>query len=108
MHYSPTLCFAGFNSIRRKFQQERREKEQLQQSMSRQSSVCRDKRPSKWLRKSVMTISLMSQHKGLNIEEELCRDKRKRVATEHGKNVTSQLRQRKIMLRQDLLARCQH
>ena len=98
MDYSPTLCFASFNSKRRKCQQEKREKEQLQQSMSRQSSVCREKRPSKWLRKSVTTIFLLSQHKGLNIEEELCRDKRQRVATEHGKNVTSQLRQREIML----------
>ena len=55
-----------------------------------------------------MIIFLLSQHKGLNIEEELCRDKRQRVATEHGKNVTSQLRQRKIMLRQGLSAECQH
>ena len=81
MDYSPTLCFAGFNSKRRKFQQERREKEKLQQFMSRQSSVYRDKRPSKWLRESDMTIFLLSQHKGLNIEERplsrqdnLCRD----------------------------------
>ena len=89
----------------RKFQQERREKEELQQSMSRQSSVCRDKRPSKWLRKSVTIIFILSQHKGLNIEDELCRDKRQCVATEHGKNVKRQLRQ---MLRQGFSARCQH
>ena len=50
----------------------------------------------------------MSQHKRLNIEEELYRDKRQRIATEHGKNVTSQLRQRKIMLRQGLAAGFQH
>ena len=50
----------------------------------------------------------MSQHKGLNIEEELCGDKRQRVATKHGKNVTSQLRQRKIILRQSLSTGCQH
>ena len=106
MDYSPTWCFTGFNSKKRKFQQERREKEQLQQSMSRQSSVCRDKRPSKWLRKSVSTIFLMSQHKGHNIEEELCRDKRQRVTTDHGKNLTSQLRQREIMLRQGLSVVC--
>ena len=31
----------------------------------------------------------MPQHKGLYIEEELCRDKRQRVTTEHGKNVKS-------------------
>ena len=49
-----------------------------------------------------------AQHKGLNIEEELCSDKRQRVTTEHGKNVTSQLRQREKMLRQGLSARCQH
>ena len=42
MDYSLTLCFAGFNLKRRKFEQEIREKEQLQKSMSRQSSVCRD------------------------------------------------------------------
>ena len=42
--------------------------------MSRHSSECRDKRPSKWLRKFVMTIFLLSQHKGLNIEEELCHE----------------------------------
>ena len=55
-----------------------------------------------------MTIFLLSQYKGLNIEEELCHDKRQRVATEHGKNVTSQLRQREIMLRHGLSAGCQH
>ena len=55
-----------------------------------------------------MTIVLLSQHKGLNIEEELCHDKRQRVATEYGNNETSQLRQRKIMLRQGLSAGCQH
>ena len=100
MDYSLTLCFASFNLKRRKFKQERREKEQLQQSMSRQSSMCCDKRSSKWLRKYVTTIFLMSQHKGLNLEEELCRDKIQRVTTEHEKNVTSQLRQREIILRQ--------
>ena len=108
MDYSPTLCFVGFNSKRRKFKQERREKEQLQQSMSGQSSVCHDKRPRKWLRKYVTTIFLLLQHKGLNIEEELRRDKRQRVVIEHRKKVTSQLRQRKIMLRHDFSARCQH
>ena len=36
--------------------------------------MCRDKHPNKWIRKSVTTIFPMSQHKGLNIEEELCRD----------------------------------
>ena len=35
----------------------------------------RDKRPSKWLRKSITIIFLLSQHKGLNIEEELCHDR---------------------------------
>ena len=55
-----------------------------------------------------MTIFLLSQPKGQNIEEELCRDKRQRVAIEHEKNVTSQLRQRAIMLRQGLSAGCQH
>ena len=108
MDYSPTLCFIGFNSKMRKFWQERKEQEQFQQFISRQSSVCRDKRPSKWLRKSVTTIFLLSQHKGLNIENELRHDKRQHVVTEHGKNVTSQLRQRKIMLQQGLSAGCQH
>ena len=70
--------------------------------------MCRDKRPSKLLRKYVTTIFLLSQHKRLNIEEKLCREKRQRVAIEHGKNVTSQLRQRKIMLQQGLSAGCQH
>ena len=88
MDYSPTLCFAGFNSKMRKIQQERREKEQLHQSMSRQSFVCRDKRLNEWLRKTVTTIFLLSQNKGLNIEEELCRDKRQLVETEHEKKVT--------------------
>ena len=36
--------------------------------------MCHDKRPSEWLRKNVTTLILLSQHKGLNIEEELCRD----------------------------------
>ena len=55
-----------------------------------------------------MTIFLLSQQKGLSIEEELCRDKRQRVAIEHEKNVTSQLRQREIMLRQGLSTGCQY
>ena len=100
MDYSLNLCFVGFNSKRRKIQQERRNKEQLQQSMSRHSFVCRDKRPSKWLKKNLKTVFLLSQHKGLNLEEELCREKRQLVMTEHEKKVTSQLRQREIMLRQ--------
>ena len=103
MDYSPNLCFVGFNLKMRKFMKERREKDQLRQSMSRQSAVCRDKRSSKWLRKFVTTIFLLSQHKGLNIEEKLCCNKRQSVATEHEKNVTSQLRQREIMLRQGFL-----
>ena len=65
--------------------------------------MCRDKRSSKWLKKFVTTIFLLSQHKGLNIKEELCHDKRQRVAIEHEKNVISQLRQREIMLRQGFL-----
>ena len=55
-----------------------------------------------------MTVFLLSQHKGLIIEEELCHDKRQCVATEHEKNVTSQPRQKEMMLRQVLSARCQH
>ena len=43
----------------------------------------------------------MSQHKGLNKEEELCRDKRQLVATDNEKNMTNQLRHREFMLRQD-------
>ena len=39
-------------------------------------------------------------------KDEICRDKRQRVATEHEKNVISQLKQRKIMLRQGLSVRC--
>ena len=89
MDYSPTLCFVGFNSKMRKSQQERREKEKLHQFMLRQSSMCREKGPSKWLWKFVTIIFLLSQHKGLNIEDELCRDKRKCVTKEHGKNITS-------------------
>ena len=50
-----------------------------------------------------MTIFLLLQHKGVNIEEELCRHKIQRVVTKHEKNVTSQLRQREIMLRQGFL-----
>ena len=102
MDYSLNLCFAGFNLKMRKFKQERKEKEQLRQSMSQQSSVCCDKHSSKCLRKSVTTIFLLSQHKGLNIEK-LCRDKRQHVTTEHEKNVTSQMRQREIMLQQGFL-----
>ena len=81
MDYSPIVCFAGFNSKRRKIQQERREKEQFQQSMSQQRFMCRDKCPSEMLRKNVTTVFLLSQHKGLSIEEELCRDKRQHVTT---------------------------
>ena len=69
MEYLSNLCFVGFYSKRRKFQQERREKEQLQQSMSRLKFVCHDKLPSKWLRNRVATIFSMSQHKSLNVDE---------------------------------------
>ena len=65
--------------------------------------MCRDKRPSKWLKKNVTTVFLLSQHKGLNIEEELCHNKRQLVTTEQENKVTSQLRQREIMLRQGFL-----
>ena len=41
-------------------------------------------------------------------KEELCSDKRSCVATKHEKNVTSQLKQRNIMLRQGLSVGCQH
>ena len=37
--------------------------------------MCRDKCLRKWLRKSVTTIFPLLQHKRLNIEEELCRDR---------------------------------
>ena len=59
---------------------EEKKKKQLQQSISRQSFVCRNKRLSKWLRKFVTIIFLMSQHKGLNLEEDLCHEKVSYVA----------------------------
>ena len=63
MEYSPTLCFAGFSSKKRKFQQERREKEQLQQPMLRQSSIFLDKR-------------------SMQKAEELCHDNISSIATQ--------------------------
>ena len=50
----------------------------------------------------------MSRQTSKLIENELYRDKRQRVATENGKNLTIQLRQRKFMLRQGFSAGCQH
>ena len=63
MDYLQTLCFAGINSKRRDFQQEIREKQQLQQSLSQQSSLGRDKRLKKWLENFMETIFYVSQHK---------------------------------------------
>ena len=98
MDYSQTLCFAGFNSKRRKFSK-KEEKNSNCSSLGHDRVLCVVTNVKvKWLRKFVTTIFLLLQHKGLNIEEELCCDKRQRVATEHGKNVTSQLRQKEIML----------
>ena len=82
MNYSPTLCFASFNSKRGNFSKKEEKK-------CNYSSLCCDKHLSKWVRKSVMTIFPLLQHKRLNIEEELCHDKIFPIATEHGKNVTS-------------------
>ena len=80
MEYSPTLCFAGFNSKRRKFQQERREKRAIAAAY-------------------VVTKFFVSGQTPKKIAKELCRDKRQRVETENGNNLTIQLRQRKFMLR---------
>ena len=69
MDYSPTLCFASFNSKRRKFQQERREKEQFQQSMSRQTSkqmakeICHDNISSVATQRTEYRRGAMSQQK---------------------------------------------
>ena len=49
----------------------------------------------------------MSQQTSKLIEKELCHDKRQCVATENGKNLKIQLRQRKFMLRQGFSLRCQ-
>ena len=63
-----TLCFAGVNSKRRDFQQERREKEERQQSMSRLKFVCRDKIPSNYQRNRVVTTFPMSQHHNMIVD----------------------------------------
>ena len=83
MDYSPTLCFASFNSKRRKIQQEKREKEQLQQSMSRQSFVCRDKRPSKWHIKYPVATLIIATWKILlrHCMKKLCREKEINITT---------------------------
>ena len=72
MEYSPTWCFVGFNSKRRK----------------RAIAAV-----------YVATEFCVSQQTSKLIAKELCRDKRQRVAIENGKNLTIQLRQRKFMLR---------
>ena len=63
MNYLQTLCFVGVNSKMRDFKQERKEKQQLQQSLSRQSSLGHDKRLRKWLENCVEIIFSVSQHK---------------------------------------------
>ena len=68
MEYLPNLCFAGFNSKRRKIQQERREKQQLQQCMSRLKFVCRDNLLSNYQRNHVATTFLVSQHHNLIVD----------------------------------------
>ena len=102
MDYSPNLCFASFN-LKGGNLSKKEEKKSNCSSLCLDSVLLSRQRSSKWLRKSVTTIFLLSQHKGLNIKEKLCHDKRQRVATKHKKNVTSQLRQREIMLRQGFL-----
>ena len=62
MEYLQNLCFAGVNSKRGDFQQERREKQQLQQSLSQQSLVCHDKRLREMASYVVITFSML-QHK---------------------------------------------
>ena len=62
------LCFAGVNSKMRDFQQERREKEQLQQSMLRLKFVCRDKLLSNYQRNSVTITFPVLQHHNLIVD----------------------------------------
>ena len=63
MEYLQTLCFARVNSKRIDFKQEKREKEQLQQSMSQLKFVCRDKLPSNYQRNRVaITFPVSQQH----------------------------------------------
>ena len=52
------------------------------------------------------SISLVATQR-IEYKEEICRDKRQCVATEHEKNVISQLKQRNILLRQGLSIGCQ-
>ena len=75
MEYLQTLCFAGVNSKIRYFQQERKEKHKLQQSLSRQSSVCCDKRLRKWLENCVVTIFCVAKQ-DLKLADELCRNQK--------------------------------
>ena len=64
MEYLQTLCFAGVNSKRRDFEQEKKEKKTAIVAVSVAIEFLgRNKRLSKWLENSVATIFSLLQHK---------------------------------------------
>ena len=75
MDYSLTLCFAGFNSKMRKIQKERREKEQLQQSMSRQTSKRMAKEKCHDSISSVTTQRIEYRRRAMSQQKTVCRDR---------------------------------
>ena len=88
MEYLQTLCFAGVNSKRRDFQQEKREKTTIAAVSVATDFLGRDKRLSKWLENCVATIFSVSQHR-IATKDIMSRQEMGR----------SQLRQRSVMLR---------
>ena len=84
MEYLKTLCFAEVNSKRRDFQQERREKQELQQPLSRQSSVCRDKTSKQMARELCRNNIFCVATQDLKMVDELCCNKRQHVAIRNG------------------------
>ena len=88
MEYSPTLCFAGF--------------------ISKKKNPARKKRKTAIAAVYVAIEFCVPRQTSKLIVKELCRDKRQCVAPKNGKNLTSQLRQRKFMLQQGFSVGCQH
>ena len=82
MDYLQTLCFAGVNSKRRDFQQERREKTAIV-AVSVATEHLR-----KWLKNYVAIIFSMLQHKILKLVDELGHNKRQHVVIGNGKKPT--------------------
>ena len=93
MDYSPTLCFAGFNSKRRKFQQERKEKNNC-------SSLCRDRVM------CVATEFCVSRQTSKQMAKEICHDNISSVAKQRTEYRRRAMSRQKIACRDRTWEEC--